>query len=207
MGITTRATLPPHVRVGDVATVLAALAGAPIHKQELRGGGYSAWCEFSKVEPSVVPEMALVSVNVPGSTLITCNYHFEGDGGMGEHVISASYSDRNRALLLNLVRFFGGQYDASDCDAVDCDLFVSVDNATWPCPRSPDDGEDWDRFQDAILAVRPVVPAKVLEDEQPYECEACGTTVVPDTADVSGHCPCTSSGRHLRHLGIARLKS
>jgi hypothetical protein len=159
MSTDTRAFLPQHIRVNDVAKVLGGLAGSTVHRHDFdNSAGYAAWCDDARVTTTSMPEMLSIDITANGE-VIHFDYFFEADGGVGERELIARHCDRNVNLLTGLVRFFGGRLDANDCDDVDVDLAVAVHDATWPFPYTPSAGDEWYRFQDAVLAVKPVLVA------------------------------------------------
>jgi hypothetical protein len=162
VSIETVAYLPPHVRLDDVAKVLAALMGRRVYAHDLVGGSYTAWCDEANAKSTTIPEMAQITVKAPHRKGFSATFHFEnGNARNREHtdgtrVVMAYRSPRNTELLCGLVKFFGGQLDADDCDTVDIDLDVPINDATWAHPWSPSNGKEWTDFQDAILAVEPI---------------------------------------------------
>lgn len=169
MSVDTKAYLPPHVRADDVAKVLAALLGRRVYAYNLPGGGFAAWCDDASVESTSIPEMAHVTVKSPDGDGFGAFFHFESDSARnyghtdGTRLVTTYHSQRNVEVLSGLVRFFGGQLDADDCDNVDIDLDVSVQDATWAHPWSPNDGQEWTDFQNVILAVRSCVDEALVQ--------------------------------------------
>jgi len=162
MGVNTMAYLPPHVRVNDVTKVLAALMGCRVYVLDLGQGGYAAWCDEAHVESTTVPEMVRITVKAPHGEEFNATFHFEEHNARdrkridGTRILMTDRSQRNVEVLSALVKFFGGQLDANDCDTIDIDLDVPVSSATWAHSWSPSDGQEWADLQDAIIAVKPV---------------------------------------------------
>ena len=155
MGVDTKLTLVPDVRVRDVALVIGALQGDVPKKHTTHRGTF--WAENNAIVESIdgMPTCCLIITDK--SRLL---YQYEW-GQNGEHGTMARSTSDNIALFVEVARFFGGSVDFNDCDNSDVDF-------SFPRPRitnSPEDGRAWKDFQHRLLGVQP------LTDKQttPYQ--------------------------------------
>lgn len=156
MGTDCVVTLPHRTRVEDVRTVLAALLGFKVTRQDLGNGGWAAHCEpnvVSLLSCGSMPQCCTISWrDAPNPALHRSHgsifYHFENKDGrwlsMGCHPTAI-------AIASALVSFFGGSADFNDCDDSEDDFVV---------PERTDihaeDGKEWHDLQARLLAVRPL---------------------------------------------------
>jgi hypothetical protein len=122
MGVNTRINLPPFVRLHDVATVLGAITGMPMHKEPLSGGSWAAWIEGVTRQSSVIPECAEIVWQTPDGQSHWVLYHFESE--TGDHLLCPPMTPFWKECGRQLVEFFGGTVDYNDCDTVDVDFAV-----------------------------------------------------------------------------------
>lgn len=151
MGIDARVSLPPNVRVNDVATVLGALLGRPVRREPM-GDIWHAAVDGVRVESAPgLPQCANICLSHNGTDYDRYLFHFEGHGG--RRLIIRRSRMEHIALFCELARFFGGSVDFNDHDECDAD-FVVEDGADEA--NCPEDGEPWRRLQERIADVRPL---------------------------------------------------
>jgi hypothetical protein len=157
MGVDCRIILPADVRVRDVAKVAGILAGLKASKLNLTGGSYGVQVEGAEAKTTCVVEMAeitLVGKLVDGERGHVGYYHYEMKEG---RLLNPRSSAFWICVGRGLVDFFGGTVDYCDCDTVEVDYKARrkfKDN-------SPEDGQPWHDFQDAMLAVKPITKAQL----------------------------------------------
>lgn len=126
MGVDTRITLPPFVRVRDVADVIGILLGNQ-RRQVPLGSGYSA-VRVDGVQirsygnMSSLVECAEIQISSTHGPY-TVMYHFEFEDRGNRGLMPRSRPDW-LAVGVGLINFFGGEIDYNDCDDKDRDLFV-----------------------------------------------------------------------------------
>lgn len=178
MGVDVRIVLPCDTRVRDVATAIAILAGleATWHVHHEDNGNETGWVSIDKdllsLNPTNIPEMASIVLNgkhkpvelVDGETSHSVNFHFEGGdnplGIEGGRTMLPPKTPFWQAVGVKLVRFFGGAIDLDDSDGVDI-------NMSCPRPRrtnSPEDGHEWDKFQQELFALKPLSKTDLKTD-------------------------------------------
>ena len=158
MGIDADISLPPNVRLHDVAVVLAALYGHEVRRSK-RG---SAQCiGVALTSSSHVPQCAWIKIPpVPrfGRPAMQVLYHFElekGRRGLGFRSWPLAI-----AMLKRLADFFGGNVDYNDCDSNAHDYERPDRDDVANCP---DDGEPWEDLQDRMAAVKAVTREEIAE--------------------------------------------
>lgn len=165
MGVNCWTYLPAAVRIDDVAKVAAALIGHKSRHESIGGSdGIFAHVDGWKTTTAneTMPHCAYIvldaTIKTPAAEALRDSdgdayhllYHFES-GRNGEKAIGPKCTAVKIALCVGLVSFFGGTVDFNDCDDVD------VDFRRKPKPDiHASDGEEWDRFQKRILAVKPL---------------------------------------------------
>ncbi len=170
MGVDCKILLPAAAQIRDVADVLGALAGFPMHKRHF-GPPLDGWIagrdyrdENVVVKPysdssSLIAHMQIVinGESVDGENGHQVMYHFEGSR-KGEHLLMPRSTDFWIAIGKGLVDFFGGTVDYNDCDDSDVD---------YQQPERSDihaeDGEEWTEFQERKLAVKPLTKEQLAE--------------------------------------------
>lgn len=146
MGVDTRISLPPNVRVQDVASVVGALAGLT--------GSLGSGAGVRGIE--TVPQMCRIGLWRADRCFATFNFHFEGYGG--RRAVVGRSTAFNIAMGRALVDFFGGWVDYSDSDDEDEDYVVQDK----PDPENcPEDGAEWDDLQRRIASVKPLTSAEI----------------------------------------------
>lgn len=155
MGADCKIYLSGDTRVGDAAKVLGKLAGLESHWGEDREHG-ARWVTVpgADVVCTVVPEMVQIIVGE-----YKVYWHFE------EHPYRLM-APRSTAFWIaagrRLVEFFGGYIDYDDSDRSEKDYALSSPRTT----NSPDDGAEWDVFQQAISDLRPLTLAEIKNAQQ-----------------------------------------
>lgn len=159
MGVNTKILLPPDVRARDVADVIGILAGLKPTKTMLTGGSYAADVEGASVRPTSIAEMAEIVIKgklIDDEPMHHCCLHWESEtvGRLLSPKCTAFWIATGRRL----VGFFGGQITYSDCAG-------GVDfKAVRPRSRNnPETGQEWQDFQDEILAVKPLTKIEIAK--------------------------------------------
>ena len=144
-----------NIRIRDVATAVAILWGNKPVKQELGGYGGKAGSWGVKL-PDVsvkgiesLPECADIYFPYQGK-MARVLYHFEVEGG-GRLLMPRMCPEWQRVGKA-LVDLFGGEVDYCDSDFTDVDYSHTVDYRT-----DPEDGEEWQRWQERIFNLKPAV--------------------------------------------------
>lgn len=165
MGCDCRVMLPQNVRCGDVADVCGMLLGLEKWKMELSGGSWSVrvrGVSFSTMQS--IPGM--VAIHLQGCTIgepirqLFFHYETDGDffslGGFRSRAVSIAMSRK-------LIRFFGGVVDANDCDDNERDFEWKFQSRKH---NSPQDGKEWDDFQQRKWNVKPLTKAEINRCEK-----------------------------------------
>ena len=161
MGCDTYITLPPETRVGDVAKVMAALAGFEKTKDPLQET-FVTKVEGWKIEQT--PGLyETVSLHLKGDMLDgdnahMCFYHMEGDR-YGNRIVSASSTPFWIAVGHGLLKFFGGGIDYNDCEGTGPDLEMDRPREC----NAAEDGQEWTDFQQDIFDIQPVTKQDILD--------------------------------------------
>jgi hypothetical protein len=159
MGVGTYAILPEHVRLTDVADVVAIRAGLPFERQAFESGeGTTVWVHGVNVRGHAeVPAMATIELRGPmvdGEHAHTCTFHFENDYGAGGRLlVSQAATPFWQAVLRGVVDVFGGTVDYEDTDNIQVDYgSPGLYNVLW----NANDGDAWEAKMDAVAAVKPL---------------------------------------------------
>lgn len=175
MGVDCYIQLPGNVRVRDVGDVIGILSGVPAVKRSLgslaEDGAYSAHVEGVNVEPAQVVGLATITVTAPLSKAAQeargvdeqpyCLYHFEPSEC--ERLIMPRSTGYWLAIGYGLIQFFGGTLICQDCD----EKLKQYHFATrFDDENCPEDGREWQRFQDRKLALKPLKAKDFLRMEK-----------------------------------------
>lgn len=156
MGERTTVYFRPGTKHRDVMTVLSALVGGETWRNDWKG--YSGWSVEVKRElicrPSHTPTMITLEGDIRGAH-VYCHYHFESAGPLYGPVLSTGAVVGRTPVWVALADFFGAMIDLNDTDAINIDFVGSLDDK--PYPLHPNDGDGWNAFQEAVLAVGAVV--------------------------------------------------
>ena len=148
-GIDVSVSLPPNVRVKDVANVLGGLLGVPCMRNILRGGGTATRRPGVEVLGIAdLPECAYILL--PTKDRTRWLFHYESAGGRRSLIRDAFAVDI--AVLYALADFFGGVVDHDPFDT----KYVVADKGDEE--NHPDDGEPWERLQQRLASVKPLRP-------------------------------------------------
>lgn len=173
MGVNCHITLPDNVRIDDVAKVIGILVGCKAEYEKFdSGNGGSTVVSGVQARTTSMPELAYITVTIPegkprlhpdGECRFSWFYHMESDTP-GRCVSPGSYP-LSQAVGVRLVQFFGGSVDFSDCDDVDVDY-----KRPWKSweENHPSDGEAWERFQQRLLALKPLDEKEVARLVKKY---------------------------------------
>lgn len=161
MGVNTKISLPPNVRLRDVAMVIAALDGVELKKRTLdaQKGSYAARSEKVWMETvATIPECAYIYWINANNVQRRVMYHFEWESKPGWHGLLPNQSDWWIAAGKRLVNFFGGEVDFNDCDDECCDYQqpIEPDNLNHPTDDKP-----WHDLQDRLLRIQPLTEEEV----------------------------------------------
>lgn len=166
MGIDCKLTLPAAAQIRDVADVIGALLGKPMHKRPIYGvwsadhnhgviafRQYGDLVERNRYEPNV-PECLSIDIETsdgPRSFL----YHYEWDAIGNRGMMMRAFSE-NIALCVALCDFFGGSVDFNDCDTI-------RENYRQPAREDihRENGTAWQSFQQRKLDVQPLTKADI----------------------------------------------
>jgi hypothetical protein len=174
MGISTHIFLPDDVRVRDVRTAIAFLAGAEKEKRFLDAGSRpNFWSAHLKdenfvrfvptTEPSYV-QLVFDGKQIDGETHMG-HYFFENE--RGGRLVSTGSNTFWHAIGVRLVQLFGGHIDFNDCDSGDYD---------YACPKpretnSPDDGQPWQDLEQALFDLAPITKKDLKVDWKKWASE------------------------------------
>jgi hypothetical protein len=159
MGVDCRIQLPDDVGVRNVAKAIGLLSGLEFEKHFLGPSHEYVWSVHVpgvQVGISGMPECCQIIVRAIKNPLVDGEeshyvlYHFEPSEG-GRLMLPPS-TPFWCAVGDALIDFFGGKIDYNDCDDTDWDRAV-------PKPRgrnNPQDGEEWQRFQQELSELKPV---------------------------------------------------
>lgn len=156
MGIDTKISLPPNVRVQDVASVMGALLGLPVHL-EVCDGGLARQVRYALVRGAsvkgyeAIPQMCRIEIRRGPDLVATPHFHFEMPGG--RRLVTMRMSAKNIALAKAVVDFFGGSVDFCDCDDEKVDYVVADKGDDL---NHPEDGEEWEILQRRLVEVKPL---------------------------------------------------
>ena len=165
MGVDCNINLPGNVRVNDVADLIGIAAGLPARKHDLDyKGAWTVRVDGVKVENACV--VGLVDINLSGKMIDgqkdhTVFYHFEDDGSSGRCLLPRSTAFWI-AVGRKLIDFFGGALVYQDCDGNE-DYVKPANPDNINCPQ---DGEDWQNFQQRMLDVQPITKEELLECDE-----------------------------------------
>jgi hypothetical protein len=162
MGVDARASLPPNVRVRDVARVLGILLGVPFSLDALNGDGVYCNVLGADVRGFVdIPEMSWIILKMPnGNTVAQYNFHNENPGG--RRLLTGRATAKTIAAFRHACDFFGGVLDYNDCDDEDRDYVVpDFDDDS----NHPEDREPWDRMQRRMAELKPLSRKEVAAFE------------------------------------------
>lgn len=166
MGCDCRVYLPDNARLRDIQDVMGALLGFKKEKNELSSGSWAAKIEGVKIENGgSVPEMLILTGKVPdGPAKVARGDNGEGfmafwhwEGTPGFHQLSVKSTSFWITVGKKLVDFFGGYVDFNDCDNKEKDYKKKVKTKN---ENSPEDGKPWEKFQERIMAVKPITTAE-----------------------------------------------
>lgn len=163
MGVDTKLSLPPNVRVDDVADVIGVLRGREVELMALDQTSIVARVRGVEVKGSAsIPQMCTIIIWLPsvvGEEAVADSsyfFHFECRGGRRE--MSARAMAANIALFKAVAEFFGGIVDYNDCDDEDADYIVPDKSDD---ENHPDDGEPWNSLQQRIAKVKPLKRSQI----------------------------------------------
>ena len=148
MGANCQIVLPHNVRVEDVATVMAILAGSPPEKNFF-GPADSMWSTRSGGFAENTTIIGMVAIRFADRY---AHYFFEPDEYNGR-LISCRSTPFWCAMANRLVDFFGGVVDYNDCDDSDIDYEVEPKS---DIENKPTEGEEWYTFHQRILDLKAV---------------------------------------------------
>lgn len=154
MGVNAIIMMPADTRIKDVADVIGILAGLPARKEMLDSTAYACQVSGVKVKPSSMAEMATIEIHgnlIDGETNHYTTWHWEPDCGTGERLIYPRSNPFWIAVGIRLVDFFGGSIVYNDCGDM-----VPNYSKKQAMTNNPTNGEPWQKFQDAKLAVKPL---------------------------------------------------
>ncbi len=161
MGIDAHLSLPPNVRVRDVASVLGILYGLPFSLEPLSSdrGAVSCHVRGATVQGyAEIPEMARIDLREPnGEAIAGFFFHFENAGG--HRVVTGRARAKVLAAFTRVAEFFGGSVDYNDCDD-ETENYVAmiVRDDEQNCPE---DGEPWQAFQHRLASVKPLTSDEI----------------------------------------------
>lgn len=168
MGVNTSITLPAQVQLRDVALVLAALDGVPMvrHHFTFGNGGWGADLEGGIGKHIIystndhLPECVGIRwISAEGKARYVL-YHFEF-GRAGHHGLLPGATPWWIVAGKRLVDVFGGIVDFDDCDNKDQDYVQPIADDI-----SASNGEAWYRWQERLLAVKPITQEELDEARQ-----------------------------------------
>ncbi len=180
MGVDCKILLPAAARLRDVADVMGALAGFPMHKKHFNppSSGWSAGREYGDKGVEIKPcggtleSCAMIHLNntadcqiIDGQAGHYVMYHFEGSR-KGERLLNPPSTDFWIAIGKGLVDFFGGRVDFNDCDDIDVD---------YEQPERDDihaeDDDEWYALQNRKLAVKALTKANLKACREVAACK------------------------------------
>jgi hypothetical protein len=160
MGVDCKIMLPDNVRVKDVAKVIGIAAGL-LPKWD--GSHGAKWVEVpgADVKTTSIPEMAVINLDgghlIDGESKHFVFYHFESS--RGGRLMGPRSTAFWLAVAHRLVDFFGGVIDYQDCDSQYCDYGSAANTRE---ENSPEDDEEWVRFQERLFNVKPITKDELL---------------------------------------------
>lgn len=158
MGIDTKISLPPNVRVSDVASVIGVLRGLPVVLEPIGSDGSS----YAKVDGvrvlghENIAQMARIELSRDGEPFDSYFFHFESRGG--RRLIGGRARAETIALCRALADFFGGVVDYADCDEEGAN-YVVPDKSD--AENHPDDGEEWASLQRRIAGLSSITKTEI----------------------------------------------
>ena len=154
MGVDTLIFLPHDVRVSDVGDVIGILLGLPAHQETFKWGRPTD-VEGVKVEGiKDMPECCHIILKgkmINGDENQRFLFHMECSNPNFKLIMPRSYP-MAIALGLKLCEFFGGKIHFRDCDDEE-------PSKVFKKPRrnnGPNDGKDWQLFEDGKLKLKPL---------------------------------------------------
>jgi hypothetical protein len=178
MGVDTKICLPDDVQASTVAKVIGILLGIKPTKYEHDSDAW--WTEVKGATLGNCSVVGCCDINISaqedklidGETNRWFLYHFEPE--CGGRLIMPRSTPVNIAMGEGLVNFFGGRLVYSDHgDDNDSDNYYEKEK-----PRgrnNPDDGHEWDSFQQELLDIRSLTVDDIREADQyaAYKLEDC----------------------------------
>lgn len=164
MGCNCDLHLPQNVRVSDVAEACGILLGIKQERVKLSGGSWSV--KVTGISYKVIDHIpAMVNILLSGceigDELRSFYYHYETSG---EYFLMLARSTAlNIAMFKRLADFFGGVVDANDCDEEERDYQVKFKSRK---VNSPEDGKEWEEFQERMLKLKPLTKAEIKRCEK-----------------------------------------
>ena len=154
MGCDSKLQFPTHTKHESFTDVLGALLGAKIEKRVF-DGGYSAHVEplvkLRKTDVDAAYYTVIVDGKIGGHWFFDASdYNPFGTGPM----FMCATGEHRRAVLEALCDIFGGALDFNDCDGVEFDYHVAVNNL--PYRPNATDGKAWEQWQDKKLSVEAI---------------------------------------------------
>ena len=172
MGINVKIELPSDVRLHDVAMVMGVLVGFPKELKSLGDKSGSTYLEVKgiKIYSAVVPSCACISLASLGkgnmlfiNDEVMFHYELEGRDYRGMYPRATPFWI---AMGRRLVEFFGGRVQFNDSIGTEWDLEEGRPRRR----NNPSDGREWQVFQDAMFAIKPLTFKELADAEKfsPY---------------------------------------
>lgn len=160
MGISTIIQINRKARLSDVADVIGILSGLKPYKRCFSSGdGWATEVDgISVASCNGMTECAMIKITAPdGETLVDGEtshhvmWHWEGDDG--DHMMLPRSNAYWVAIGIELIKFFGGKIDFSDCDDIDVD---KRERGKVRVGTYAKDGKGWYALQNAKLNLKPL---------------------------------------------------
>lgn len=178
MGANCVVELPVDVTARRLADVVGVLAGLSVRlREETSFGRHSVFADVSGAEDRATSISGMADIVLTpekgsflahGAEVHSGTFHFCCRDGVGCGKISNHFGPTSTpfwcAISKRLVRFFGGRVIYNDCEAYSG---RNVYAAKRSCPVDkhglvPDDGEAWNKYERAVVALKPVTEADIV---------------------------------------------
>jgi hypothetical protein len=161
--------LPSDVIISNVVEVIGILLGQEKIRQDLGQGDWACHVKSTNgfsfdnrnnsnifIEATCIPGMVTIKIkrNKFDEFEYDANYFFETENGM--RLLTGKDNYFWKSIGTGLIKFFGGYIDYTDSDNIEKDLEFEKPRNN----NSPNDGDEWDKFQQELLDLKPLSEMK-----------------------------------------------
>jgi len=167
MSISTNIYLLEDVRLKDVMTAIAFLAGAekekaPLHNHSTPNHWYAVtknknFVRFVNTSNPEYVQLVLEGKMIDGESH---QGHYFFECSQGGRLLSGGSNPFWHAVGIRLVQFFGGYIDLDDCDSTHCDYARETPRRV----NNPESDEEWQKFQEELYELSPIIESDLKKD-------------------------------------------